>query len=129
VTGADVPELDELLARLAPPVAALVTAADELIARTDPAVVRVVWPHQRTVGYGIGPKKMSEHYAYIAAYDRHINVGFNYGARIDQEGLLDGTGTSFRKLTVRSLDVLEDPRLERLLRVARRERSEVLGPR
>jgi hypothetical protein len=52
---------DALLAQLSAEVAALVTAADELIRRTDPAVVRVVWPHQKTVGYGVGPKKMSEH--------------------------------------------------------------------
>ena len=42
------------------------SAADELIRRVDPEVVRVVWPHQRTAGYGVGPRKMSEHYAYLA---------------------------------------------------------------
>ena len=52
--------LDELLARVSPEVGVLVRAADELIRRTDPDAVRIVWPHQRTVGYGVGPKKMSE---------------------------------------------------------------------
>ncbi len=47
---------DALLAQLTPEVATLVTAADELIRRTDPDVVRVVWPPQKTVGYGVGPK-------------------------------------------------------------------------
>lgn len=41
---------DELLVELSPEVAALVRAADEFIRRTDPAVVRIVWPHQKTVG-------------------------------------------------------------------------------
>ena len=53
--------LEELIGRLRPEVAALVTAVDDLVHRTDPEVVRVVWPHQRTIGYGVGPKKMSEH--------------------------------------------------------------------
>jgi hypothetical protein len=79
---------DDLLAQLTPEVAALVTAADELIRRTDPAVVRVVWPHQKTVGYGVGPKKMSEHYAYLAVHARHVNLGCNYGAHLDDGGLL-----------------------------------------
>ena len=57
-----------LLAQLSPDVAVLVTAADELVRRTDPEAVRVVWPHQKTVGHGVGPKKMSEHYAYLAVH-------------------------------------------------------------
>ena len=91
---------DALLAQLSPEVVALVTAADELVRRTDPAAVRVEWPHQKTVGYGVGPKKMSEHYAYLAVHPRHVNLGCNYGARLDDGGLLEGTGRNMRKLTV-----------------------------
>ena len=118
---------DDLLGQLSPEVSGLVTAADALIRRTDPAVVRVVWPHQKTVGYGVGPKKMSEHYAYIAVHPRHINVGCNYGARLDDGGLLEGTGQNMRKTTVRSVEDLDDPRLVRVLQAARRERLTALG--
>ena len=117
----------ELLVQLPPEVAALVTAADELIRRTDPDAVRVVWPHQRTVGYGVGPKKMSEHYAYLAVHPRHVNLGCNYGARLDDGGLLERTGQNMRKMTVRTVDDLADPRLVPLLRVARQERLTALG--
>src|SRR3712207_451591 len=93
--------LDDLLEQLSPEVAALVRAVDDLVHRTDPDVVRVVWPHQRTMGYGVGPKKMSEHYAYVTIHEQHINLGCNHGARLDSGGLLEGTGASMRKLTVR----------------------------
>jgi Domain of unknown function (DU1801) len=119
--------LEELLVQLTPEVAVLVTAVDELVHRTDPDVVRVVWPHQRTMGYGVGPKKMSEHYAYVTVHANHVNLGCNYGARLDSGGLLEGTGASMRKTTVRSTDVLDDPRLVPLLRAARRERLQALG--
>jgi hypothetical protein len=33
-----------------------------------------------TTLYGVGPKKMSEHYAYLAVHPRHVNLGCNYGA-------------------------------------------------
>ena len=79
---------------------ALVVARTTIIRRTDPAVVRIVWPHQKTVGYGVGPKKMSEHYAYLAVHPTHVNLGCNYGARLDDGGLLDGTGQNMRKTTV-----------------------------
>jgi hypothetical protein len=118
---------DALLAQLSPEVAELVTAADALIRRTDPAVVRVVWPHQKTVGYGVGPKKMSEHYAYLAVHPRHVNLGCNYGAHLDDGGLLDGTGQNMRKVTVRTVEDLADPRVVPVLRAARQERLTALG--
>jgi hypothetical protein len=118
---------DHLLAQLSPEVSALVVAADEVIRRTDPAVVRIVWPHQKTVGYGVGPKKMSEHYAYLAVHPKHVNLGCNYGARLDDGGLLEGTGQNMRKTTVRTTDDLADPRLVPLLRRAREERLQALG--
>ena len=118
---------DDLLVQLSPEVAALVDAADELIRRTDPAVVRVVWPHQKTVGYGVGPKKMSEHYAYLAVHPRHVNLGCNYGAHLDDGGLLEGTGQNMRKMTVRTVDDLADPRLVPLLRTGAGGAAAALG--
>ena len=120
-------DLDALLAKLAPEVADLVRAADELVHRVDPDVVRVVWPHQGTVGYGVGPAKNSEHYAYLATFARHLNLGFNHGADLEHGGLLDGTGKAFRKLTVRRAEDHRDPRLVPLLRAAREERRSALG--
>jgi hypothetical protein len=118
---------DDLLVQLSPKVSALVVAADEVVRRTDPDVVRVVWPHQKTVGYGVGPKKMSEHYAYLAVHPRHVNLGCNYGARLDDDGLLEGTGQNMRKMTVRTVDDLADPRLIPVLQRARAERLQALG--
>jgi hypothetical protein len=118
---------DALLAQLTPEVTALVTAADDLVRRTDPDVVRVVWPHQKTVGYGVGPKKMSEHYAYLAVHPMHVNLGCNYGAHLDDGGLLEGTGQNMRKMTVRTVEALDDPRLVPTLQAARRERLASLG--
>jgi hypothetical protein len=118
---------EALLAQLSPAVAELLVAADALVRRTDPDVVRVVWPHQKTVGYGVGPKKMSEHYAYIAAHPTHINLGCNYGAHLDDGGLLEGTGQNMRKMTVRTVEALDDPRVVPTLQAARRERLAALG--
>ncbi|PRY48704.1 hypothetical protein LY71_10882 [Geodermatophilus tzadiensis] len=122
---------DAFLAALTPATADLVRTADALVRGLDPDVVRVVWPHQRTVGYGVGPRKNSEHYAYLDVYDRHLNLGLNRGAALAEAGLdgglLEGTGRSFRKVAVRGADVLADPRLPALLRAARAERLAALG--
>lgn len=116
-----------LLAQLDPKVVALLRAADELVRRTDPDVVRVVWPHQKTVGYGVGPRKMSEHYAYVTTHARHINLGCNYGAHLDDGGWLQGSGKNMRSATIRTVADLEDPRVVPTLQAARQERLAALG--
>jgi hypothetical protein len=37
-----------------------------------PQTVEVVWTQQKTVGYGTGPKKMTEHFSWIAPAKKHI---------------------------------------------------------
>ena len=68
----------------------------ELVADVYPNGVEVPWPNQRVIGYGVGPKKMSEHFCYIGAFRNHVNLGFNYGADLrDPEHLLEGSGKRF----------------------------------
>jgi hypothetical protein len=58
----------------------------------------IVWPKHRIASYGVGPKKMTEHYAYIGVQKSHVNLGFYYGASLpDADGVLEGTGIATRK--------------------------------
>lgn len=109
-------------------VAEIVRAADALVRSVDPAVTQVLWAHQRTVGYGIGPKKLSEHYAYLDVYDAHVNLGFNRGAGLpDPGGLLEGTGARFRKTRLGAPADVEAPPLQGLLAAAMADRRTALG--
>jgi hypothetical protein len=105
-------------------VRSIVVAADRLIRSVDPQVVQVLWAHQGTVGYGIGPKKLTEHYCYLAVYyDKHVNLGFNHGVELaDPQGLLQGSGARFRSLRLSAPGDLDQPGLEQLLRDAAEER-------
>jgi hypothetical protein len=112
--------LRELLAASSPAVQAIIEALDALVRRVDPDVVQVTWTHQRTVGYGVGPKKSSEHYCYLAVYANHVNLGFNEGAALDdREHVLGGSGAKLRSLKVTDPARAEDARLVDLLRQAR----------
>ena len=52
---------------------------------------------------------MSEHYAYLAIYDQHLNLGCNYGALLpDPAGLLGGTGAGMRSRRITALEDLRD---------------------
>ncbi|WP_309065410.1 DUF1801 domain-containing protein [Microbacterium sp.] len=101
------------------PIPALTLASRELIFDVLPQTVEVVWPRQRTAGYGTGPKKMTEHFSWLAPYQRHLVFGFFYGAELpDPDGLLEGTGRLLRHVKIRTGADLERPELRRLLEVA-----------
>ena len=88
----------------------------QLILSTFPKVVEVVWVKQKNIGYGIGPKKKTEHFCYIMPASKHVNLGFNYGAELDDpKSLLEGTGKLFRHIKIRKLSDLENPDLVAIL--------------
>lgn len=106
----------------------IANAARALIRELDPDVVEVLWPHQGTAGFGVGPKKMSEHYAYLALHPRSVNLGFYRGASLpDPAGLLGGPGANMRHMRLNSVSDLERPEVRQLLRDARAERLTALG--
>lgn len=118
---------DRALARTTDQARATAEAIRRLVRRLHPDVVEVVWPHQGTVGWGVGPKKMSEHYAYLAVHAGHVNLGFYRGASLpDPSGLLGGPGKSMRHVKIDEPRAVERPEVEALLREARAEREAAL---
>jgi hypothetical protein len=100
----------------------------ELIVEIYPDVVEVPWPKQKIIGYGVGPKKMSEHFCYIGAYRDHVNLGFYYGADLpDPKGLLEGTGKKLRHIKVKNVDQVAQPALRQILQSSLEERKKALG--
>lgn len=91
-----------------------------LIIDVFPAVVEVPWPRQHVAGYGVGPRKMSEHFCYIAAHRDYVNLGFYYGAELpDPDGLLGGPGKLLRHIKLVQLADIKRPGLRMLLERAR----------
>ena len=108
--------LEEMTAAFDPRVRDLAARTRALIFDVYPEVVEVLWPRQNVAGYGVGPKKMSEHFCYIALYDDHVNLGFNQGAELpDPDGLLEGPGKVLRHTKIAEPEDLEDPAVRRLL--------------
>jgi hypothetical protein len=111
--------LEEMTAAFDPHVRDLASRTRSLIVDVYPEVVEVPWPRQNVAGYGIGPKKMSEHFCYIALYKDHLNLGFNQGAELpDPEGLLEGPGKTLRHTKIAEAEDLHNPALRRLLEAA-----------
>jgi len=110
---------DEIVNTTSPETKDLAKRTKALIKKVMPKVIEVPWPTQRIIGYGVGPKKMSEQFCYIAIATNHINLGFYYGAELpDPQHLLEGTGKSLRHIKIRSREQLEDPALYKLVAAA-----------
>jgi hypothetical protein len=117
---ADAPEEIQGLAR----------AVRDLVFDVLPQSVEVVWPRQGSVGWGTGPKKFSEQFAYFMPFKRHVTLGFYYGGELpDPAGLLPESGgrqvsgqLAMRSLKLTSLDEVGRPELRSLLEAAVRHR-------
>ena len=95
---------EEVISQFEKPISELANALRKLIAQKYPGVIEVVWKQQRIIGYGIGPKKMSEHFTYIAPFKNHVNLGFYYGAELpDPHQLLSGTGKKLRHVKIHNI--------------------------
>lgn len=81
--------------------------------------LEVVWPKLGIASFGVGPRKMTEHYAYIGVHRSHINLGFYHGAMLpDPSGLLEGTGKKLRHVKIRSRESVELRAIKELLKAA-----------
>ena len=114
---------DDILATAKPPLRSVCKALRSLIASSDNRFVEVVWPRQKIASFGVGPKKKTEHYAYIGVQGSHVNLGFNHGTSLpDPAGILEGTGKELRHLKLRSVSEVKSPSVVALVREAISER-------
>jgi hypothetical protein len=114
---------DELVDTVTPTVASLCTALRAMISELHPTRFETVWLRQGVASYGIGPKKHSEHYAYLAPEDGWVRLGFYRGAFFnDRAERLLGRGPRVRHLRIATAEHAADPALKSLLREAISER-------
>ena len=109
------------IGRAPEPMQEIAWALRKMVLGVMPDVTELPWERQGNVGYGVGPKKMSEHFVYIMPASQHVNLGFYYGALLeDPRGLLEGSGKNLRHVKVRSLAQARSPELKGLVKRASR---------
>lgn len=114
----------DVLAFASPALRPVCEALRSLVNSLHPEFVEIVWPKQRIASFGVGPKKMSQHYAYISVQATHINLGFYHGASLpDPVGLLEGTGKELRHIKIRDSSGAKDVAVANLIRKAIAERK------
>ena len=119
---------DQLMDLAVPGLRPIVRRLRDMVLDEHPDAVEVVRLGDRAATYGLGPKKMSEGYAYILPHERWVNLGFYQGASLsDPETLLEGTGARMRHVKVHSEQAADSPALRALVAAALEERRVALG--
>ena len=73
------------------------------------------------IGYGTS-ERMSDGIFHIAVYSKHVNLGFNDGASLDDpKGILLGSGNRIRHISIKTPDDLKRPELRSYIRRARKK--------
>ena len=116
-------DFEKIIAGAAPEVQALARSARAMIFSVLPEAFEVVWTRQKIAGYGTGPKKMTEHFSWIATGKAYARLGFNYGAELPDTGkLLEGTGAKMRHVKLKEPGDVKKPALKKLLQAAVKHR-------
>ena len=110
---------DELIEGIEPDLAAIARRLRTIIRAVDVSTVETVRLGDNAAMYGVGPKKMTDGYAYIMPMRGYINLGFYQGAVLpDPERLLEGTGKGLRHVKIRSLAEAKRPSVRALVAAA-----------
>jgi len=116
---------DSVLSNSSDEIKGMARAVRDLVFDALPEAVEVVWPNQGSVGWGTGPKKFSEQFAYFMPFKKHVTLGFYYGGELpDPAGLLGAGGRqvsgklSMRSLKIASLSDVRRPELRALMEAA-----------
>ena len=119
---------DELLEEASPEMQAIALALKKAILAVHPDAHEVVRLGDRAATYGVGPKKNTEAHTYIMPQKKHVNLGFFYGAVLnDPEGKMEGTGKKMRHIKIRSVEEAGSSYALSMIKLALEERIVALA--
>lgn len=82
-----------------------------------PDACEIIWDATQVVGSEFSwSEKGRSGFIHLPAYAKHVNLGFSWGASLpDPHGLLKGSGSRVRHITLKSLEDYDDPRVQVLI--------------
>jgi hypothetical protein len=94
---------EQLMNGVEPKLVTMCKRLRKMIKQVDPQTVETVRLGDNAATYGVGPKKMTDGYAYIMPMRGYVNLGFYQGASLnDPFELLEGTGKGLRHIKLRT---------------------------
>jgi hypothetical protein len=114
--------VDDILAAASDTTRPLLSAAHARLLEIHPDAVVVPRRGERSIAYGIGPRKLADAYAYLIPFSSHVNLGFFQGTSLGESERLEGNGKAMRHLKLRTVEDLLAEETTRLVHAAIAER-------
>ena len=110
------PDFERILSDKPLPMQLLYRDIRQLVLQACPTCNELLYhTHALSSVYSLSDK-LKHAFCHIPVYSHHINLGFNFGADLeDPDGLLSGTGKKIRHVTLRESSDLSHPAIARLL--------------
>ena len=110
-------QLDRFIDKFAPEVAALAREALARLRARLPGATVMVYDNYNALAIGFGAKeKPKQAILSLAVYPRRVSLCFIWGKALpDPHGVLQGRGNQVRFVPLPSIEVLDDPRVDRLI--------------
>jgi hypothetical protein len=116
IQTSDRPTPEQFLATFPAEIHALANQLRALVMRTVTEVDEAVYTGWRLIGYRLRDGRRSRYFCYIAPFEERVTLGFEYGVLLSNDaGLLEGTGTQVRYVTIREPDDIREQKLAALI--------------
>ena len=114
------PEWLEFLTAFDAAITPLAVAARARVLDAAPEANELVYDAYNAVSVAFSfSERLADGFMHVAAYAKHVNLGFNRGASLDDPlGVLVGTGASIRHVKIRTLADLDAPAITPLVEQA-----------
>jgi len=110
------PTPEQFLAAFTPEIHALADRLRALVRQTVPNTVEAVYPGWKLIGYRQFDGGKSRYFCFVAPSPDRVTLGFEYGVLLsDAAGLLEGTGTQVRYVTICAAEDIREPELAALI--------------
>lgn len=110
-------QLASFLAKYTPEMEARATSILSRMSQLLPGAVQMVYDNYNALAIAYGPsEKVSDAIFSMAVYPRWVSLFFSKGAGLsDPDGLLQGTGSTYRHIVINSAEDLEKPAITDLI--------------
>ncbi len=94
-----------------------------LVVGLHPDTVEVPRKGDKAVAFGFGEKKMSQSYCYLMPHTDRVNLGFWWGAMLDDpNGLMEGKGKKLRHVKIYDQATARSAKIAQLVHLSIEER-------
>ena len=114
------PELLKFLAPYDPSIQKLALEVRAYLLTIEPRATETIYDAYNAVAIGYSfTGRLKECYCHVAVYSKHVNLGFNHGADLDDpRSILQGKGSQVRHVTIHEKADLTGTYLKGLVRAA-----------